>query len=117
TTWNPSTPTPMSRRCSPSNLMQQLALVTGGAGFIGSHLVEGLTAAGRRVRVLDDFSTGLAGNLAHIHPALECVSGDVSDPQAIHGAMSGVNTVFHLAAIASVQPGLELPVRMHHVGP
>lgn len=92
-----------------------LCLVTGGAGFIGSHLVEGLTAAGQRVRVLDDFSTGLAANLAHVQPAPERITGDVSDPQVVEQAMSGVGMVFHLAAIASVQMGLEQPARMHQV--
>ena len=63
--------------------MPELCLVTGGAGFIGSHLVEGLTAAGRSVRVLDDLSTGLRSNLAHIFPAPESVDGSVADAAAV----------------------------------
>src|SRR5437764_8551922 len=95
--------------------MNDLCLVTGGAGFIGSHLVEGLLAAGRRVRVLDDFSTGLRDNLAQLQPAPEWMQGDVTDPRSVGEAMAGVGLVFHLAAIASVQQGLEQPARMHHV--
>jgi UDP-glucose 4-epimerase len=87
-----------------------LCLVTGGAGFIGSHLVEGLTAAGRRLRVLDDLSTGLRANTT-----AELVNGDVTDPEIVSKAMAGVDVVFHLAAIASVQMGLEKPRRMHEV--
>ena len=89
--------------------MSDLCLVTGGAGFIGSHLVEGLTAAGRRVRVLDDLSTGLRTNLAHITPAPEIVEGSVADPAVVERAMQGVNVVFHLAALASVQRSVEKP--------
>ncbi len=74
-------------------------LVTGGAGFIGSHLVDALMAHGHGVNVLDDFSTGRIGNL----PA-DCVvqCGDVADPAAVHRAMQGVAGCFHLAAVASV---------------
>ena len=74
-------------------------LVTGGAGFIGSHLVEALLARGHAVRVLDDLSTGRAENLPS-----DCalVRGDVADPEAVRRAMHGVAGCFHLAAIASV---------------
>src|SRR5207248_812070 len=85
------------------------------AGFIGSHLVEGLTAAGRRVRVLDDLATGQPENLAHITPAPELVRGDVTDAAAVEKAMAGVGVVYHLAALASVQLGIEQPARMHAV--
>jgi UDP-glucose 4-epimerase len=93
--------------------MDELCLVTGGAGFIGSHLVEGLTAAGRRVRVLDDFSTGLRDNLAGVRPAPEVLDGDVADPAAVARAMAGVGVVFHLAALASVQRSVEAPADTH----
>ena len=70
--------------------MVELCLVTGGAGFIGSHLVEALTASGRRVRVLDNFSTGHNDNLAHIRPAPEVVSRRPRDAEGSHlGLASG----------------------------
>jgi UDP-glucose 4-epimerase len=95
--------------------MSELCLVTGGAGFIGSHLVEGLTAAGRRVRVLDDFSTGLLDNLAHVRPAAEVLEGNVADEATAARAVEGANVVFHLAALASVQRSVEDPAATHHV--
>lgn len=74
-------------------------LVTGGAGFIGSHLADALLARGDRVRVLDDLSTGRPRNLA---PAVELVRGSVTDATTVRVAMQGVAGVFHLAAVASV---------------
>ena len=76
-----------------------LYLVTGAAGFIGSHLVDALLAAGHDVRGLDDFSTGRAENL---DPRCSVVRGDVGDPRAVRRAMQGVAGCFHLAAVASV---------------
>ncbi len=93
--------------------MRGTALVTGGAGFIGSHLVETLTATGRAVRVLDDLSTGLAENLAHISPAPELVHGSATDPAAVERAVAGCDTVFHLAALASVAKSVEDPLASH----
>ncbi len=93
--------------------MSDLCLVTGGAGFIGSHLVEALTAAGRRVRVLDDFGTGVADNLAGVRPAPEVVTGDVADPAAAAKAVAGAGVVFHLAALASVAKSLDAPHETH----
>jgi UDP-glucose 4-epimerase len=81
-----------------------LFLVTGGAGFIGSHLTDMLLAAGHGVRVLDDLSTG---RLANLDPRCEFVRGDVIDPAAVAAAMAGVAGCFHLAAIASVARGNE----------
>jgi UDP-glucose 4-epimerase len=95
--------------------MSELCLVTGGAGFIGSHLVEALTAAGRPVRVLDDFSTGDRRNLARLRPATEVVEGDVADPGAVGRAAAGAGLVFHLAALASVQRSVEAPDETHRV--
>ena len=95
--------------------MKELWLVTGGAGFIGSHLVESLVRQGRRVRVLDDFSTGLRANLAHVDPAPEILSGDVADAAVVQRAMQGVGVVFHLAALASVQRSVEAPADTHSV--
>lgn len=90
--------------------MSELCLVTGGAGFIGSHLVEALTASGKQVRVLDNFSTGIRENLAPIRPAPAIIEGDVADPEAVARAVDGVKLVFHLAALASVQFSVENPV-------
>jgi UDP-glucose 4-epimerase len=95
--------------------MDAIHLVTGGAGFIGSHLVEGLTATGKRVRVLDNLSTGLRANLGHIRPAPEVVEGDVSDPAAVGRAAVGAAVIFHLAALASVQRSVEAPADTHRV--
>ncbi len=95
--------------------MNELCLVTGGAGFIGSHLVEALTSQGHRVRVLDDCSTGLRSNLAHIHPAPEMILGDVADPATVARAVEGMQVIFHLAALASVQISVEAPAETHRV--
>ena len=88
-------------------------LITGGAGFIGSHLAEALTAAGRAVRVLDNLSTGLPDNLAHISPAPELVRGCITDPEVVAKAVAGCDTVFHLAALASVAKSVEDPLASH----
>ena len=87
-----------------------LCLVTGGAGFIGSHLVDGLLAAGYPVRVLDDLSTGYEANLAHHRGTLKILRGDLRDSDAVRAAMTGVEVVFHLAAISSVQRSIIDPV-------
>ena len=91
-------------------------LVTGGAGFIGSHLVDALLADGQAVRVLDDFSTGNPANLAHADGKYELVRGSVAQPQAVEQAVSGCDVVFHLAAIASVAKSVETPLISHEVG-
>jgi UDP-glucose 4-epimerase len=88
----------------------RIVLVTGGAGFIGSHSVEALLAAGHAVRVLDNFSSGKPSNLPGRHPSLEVVSGDVRDPVAVARAVDGVAAVLHLAAQVSVQVSVEHPV-------
>jgi UDP-glucose 4-epimerase len=93
----------------------ELCLVTGGAGFIGSHLVEHLAAHGYPVRVLDNFDTGQRSNLAHIAPAPEIVAADVSDAAAVAEAMRGVHVVYHLAALASVQASVENPATSHRI--
>jgi UDP-glucose 4-epimerase len=77
-------------------------LVTGGCGFIGSHLVEALIARGDRVRILDDMSTG---RREHAIAGTELIVGDVADAKAVLQAMRGVDGCFHLAAIASVERG------------
>jgi UDP-glucose 4-epimerase len=95
--------------------MAGLCLVTGGAGFIGSHLVESLAQTGRSVRVLDDLSTGLRENLAHLGERVELQVGDVGDPAAVETAMRDVEVVFHLAAVASVQRSVEAPADSHRI--
>ena len=93
--------------------MSELSLVTGGAGFIGSHLVESLMSEGRPVRVFDDFSTCLRDNLLHIQPCPEIVRGDVADADAVSNAMRGINVVYHLVALASVVRSVENPLATH----
>lgn len=88
-------------------------LVTGGAGFIGSHIVEGLLAAGHRVRVLDNFSTGFEHNLTEVADQIEIVRGDICDPHAAAAAVDGVDTVFHQAALASVPLSIDRPLDSH----
>ncbi|MEJ2359632.1 MAG: NAD-dependent epimerase/dehydratase family protein [Deinococcales bacterium] len=87
--------------------------VTGGAGFIGSHLVDRLLAGGHHVVVLDDFSTGHRSNLPIDHPRLRVLEGDAADPRAAAAATDGSKAVYHLAAVASVQASMEEPVRTH----
>jgi len=86
-------------------------LVTGGAGFIGSHLVDRLIAEGRRVRVFDNFAIGRRSNLQqHASDAsLEIVEGDVADKAAVVAALEGVERVFHLAARADIVPSIQDP--------
>ncbi|MBO0700766.1 MAG: GDP-mannose 4,6-dehydratase, partial [Zavarzinella sp.] len=82
--------------------MSDLSLVTGGAGFIGSHLVDALVRHGQPVRVLDDFSTGLRENLAHHGTKIEIIDGSIADPATVEKAVRGVKTIYHLGALASV---------------
>jgi len=87
-------------------------LVTGGAGFIGSHLTEALLQEGHRVRVLDDFSTGKRENLIFNkgYPSLEIVEGDIRHLAICQKAMKDIEYVFHLAALPSVQRSVEDPL-------
>ncbi len=85
------------------------ALVTGGAGFIGSHLVDALLAAGASVRVLDDLSTGLRSNLAAVAGEIELIEGSLLSCDACAEACSGVEWVFHQAALGSVPRSLADP--------
>lgn len=87
-------------------------LVTGGCGFIGSHLADALVAAGHRVRILDDLSTGKRENPPG---EAEIIVGDVADTETVRSAMAGMDGCFHLAAIASVVRSNEEWVRTHQV--
>src|SRR5579864_2520476 len=93
--------------------MAELSLVTGGAGFIGSHLVETLVQQGQRVRVFDDFSTGLRSNLAHLLPQPEVVQGSLADAEAVGKSVEGATHVYHLGALASVARSVEAPLVTH----
>jgi UDP-glucose 4-epimerase len=89
--------------------MADLMLVTGGAGFIGSHLVDGLLERGFAVRVLDDFSTGRRANLEHVARDIELIEGDICDFDTCRGAARGARAVFHLAAQGSVPKSVADP--------
>ena len=89
-----------------------LYTITGGAGFIGSHLADSLLAGGHEVRVLDDLSTGRMDNL---DPRCQLIRGDILDPAALRRALAGADGCFHLAAIASVARANEAWVDTHKV--
>jgi len=91
------------------------ALVTGGAGFIGSHLTDALLARGWSVRVLDDFSSGRRENLAPAAGRIELVEGDFSDPEVAARAVAGAEVVFHQGAVPSVPRSVAEPVRTNRV--
>ena len=88
-------------------------LITGGAGFIGSHLSDALLEQGYAVRILDDLSTGKPGNLQMDNPKLELIEGDVADGELVKRAALGCQAVVHLAAVASVQASVDDPVKTH----
>ena len=92
--------------------MSGAVCVTGGAGFIGSHLVEKLIAEGREVVILDDLSTGLRENL---HCAARFIEGSVQDAKVIAEAVAECDVVFHLASRVSVQESLENPALYNNI--
>jgi UDP-glucose 4-epimerase len=101
-----------------------LCLVTGGGGFIGSHIVEGLLRRGHRVRVLDDYSTGARHNLAAVRAqlsgagldfSLEAVEGSILDAEALAAVTADVDYIFHQAALPSVAFSVEYPVESNRV--
>jgi UDP-N-acetylglucosamine/UDP-N-acetyl-alpha-D-glucosaminouronate 4-epimerase len=87
----------------------QLVLVTGAAGFIGSHLVDALLARGAPVRGIDDFSNGKRSNLAHCSDRIELVEADIRDAEACRRACVGASVVFHQAALGSVPRSMKDP--------
>jgi UDP-glucose 4-epimerase len=88
-------------------------LVTGGAGFIGSHLTEALVAQNCQVRVLDNLSTGKPVNLATVREQVEFIQGSITDAAAVDRAVQGCEIVFHLAALPSVARSVEAPLESH----
>jgi UDP-glucose 4-epimerase len=90
-------------------------LVTGGAGFIGSHLVDEVLRRGAQVCVLDNFSTGRRDNLAHVLNQIELIEGDIRDVAAVRQAMTGVDYVLHEAALPSVQRSVQDPLLSNEV--
>ena len=91
------------------------ARVTGGAGVIGSHLVDALLAAGWRVRVLDDFSSGREENLAGSLASIELLRGNLCEAEVLGRALRGVEVVFHQGAVPSVPRSVAEPLRTHEV--
>lgn len=91
--------------------MADFDVVTGGAGFIGSHLIDALLAAGRRVHAVDDFSVGRPANLVrHRHnPHLQVTEADVADRAGLRDLLRGADHVFHLAARADIVPSVQQP--------
>jgi UDP-glucose 4-epimerase len=90
-------------------------LVTGGAGFIGSHLVEHLLRDGWNVRVLDNLSTGKANNLKNLAHKIDFIQGTINDQSILRPAIAGCDVVFHLAALPSVARSLIDPMTTHEV--
>lgn len=95
--------------------MRQRALVTGGAGFIGSHLVERLLSEGHEVVVVDNCSTGRLENLAHLrtYPGLSIHEMDINELERLKHVFTGIDWVFHLAALADIVPSIERPLDYH----
>lgn len=90
-------------------------LVTGGAGFIGSNLVDALVGEGNQVRVLDDLSTGKRENLAQAESKIEFIQGDIRDKEIVREAVQGVDYVFHVAALRAVLRSVDDPVETNDV--
>ncbi len=88
-------------------------LVTGGAGFIGSHLVDALVNRGETVRVIDNFATGSRSNLAHVLDRIELLELDITHPDGLKDAMQGIDYVLHEAAVPSVPRSVADPLLVH----
>jgi len=94
----------------PERVSSGNALVTGGAGFIGSHLVEALVARGANVRVVDNLSTGRRENLASVEKRIEFIEADLSDADVAARACDGMEVVFHVAALGGAPASMERPL-------
>lgn len=92
-----------------------LCLVTGGAGFIGSNIVDGLLSKGYRIRVLDNLSSGKRENLAHAGSRIEFLKGDLRSDKDVKKAVRGARYVFHLGAISNVPQSVDQPLVTHEV--
>jgi nucleoside-diphosphate-sugar epimerase len=90
-------------------------LVTGGAGFIGSHLTRRLVGEGHEVRVIDNFSTGSRGNLSGLEDSVELIEGDMQSYERVHNAVNGCEVVFHEAALPSVPRSIQDPLTSNAV--
>ena len=90
-----------------------IALVTGGAGFVGSHIATALVLAGARVRIVDDLSTGYRKNIKEIESQIEFIEGSVADDDVLRRALRNVELIFHEAAIPSVPRSVDRPVETH----
>lgn len=89
--------------------------MTGGAGFIGSHISQALVEHGSHVAVIDDFSNGRDENLAPIRDRIRLVRGSILDPEALCSACAGAEVIFHQAALCSVPRSVEQPMEYHQV--
>ncbi|HLK56016.1 MAG TPA: SDR family oxidoreductase [Chthonomonadaceae bacterium] len=95
--------------------MPKHILITGGAGFIGSHLVRAFLADGNQIRVLDNFSTGSRQNLTEVEPSIEVIEGDIRNAETCAEACQGIETLYHLAALGSVPRSIEDPMTTNAV--
>ena len=96
-------------------MKRSTVLVTGGAGFIGSHLVDALVRNGNRVRVLDNLSSGTLRNLEQVRAKIDFIRGDLRDPRVLKKAVTGIAVVFHQAALRSVPKSVGRPLEYHEV--
>jgi len=92
-----------------------LYVVTGGAGFIGSHMAEALVKKGEEVRILDNFSTGKRSNLSGVDRQLELIEGDIRNASVCREVMAQAQYVIHLAALHEVPRSVEQPLETHDV--
>ncbi len=90
-------------------------LITGGCGFIGSHIAEKLVSLGCQVRILDNLSSGKPRNIAAIKDRVDFIEGDIRDVEVLEEAMQGIKVVFHEAALVSVFSSVERPLENHNI--